>query len=281
MALTLFTVEGCLRCKIVKQFLKTAGTGYQEYDALGGGREDFNAFYRRHRSEIHRGPLGVEFPIVWDQKVVRQGLPMVLAHVKSGSALSGFFRPGSLQGPWVDGIQISGGDPDHGAKLLELLAYLKGQALKIQVETNGLNVDLLKAVIAGGLADRVIMAVKGPLNLYASILQRAVDPEEITESINVVSQCKDYQFITEIAPIYRGKSSPGQLSYLTQTEIAETARLIKASAGDSRQPYRLSAFDPEAAEDERLRQCEPLAPDLLFRYRSMARKHQFKTEIAA
>jgi len=70
-----------------------------------------------------------------------------------------------------------------------------------------------------------------------------------------------------------------RFSYITPEEIAEVAHLIEVSAGDNIQPYKLKRFDPRDAEDDGLQECEPLAKHDLFKYRTMARRHQFKTEI--
>ena len=279
MPITIYSAKGCLRCKIVKQFLNDRGRTYQDVDALGEGRKTFKTFYQSHREKIYRGPDGVEFPIYSDGETVRQGLPMVLAHLIAGSALKGFFKHGLLHGQWVDGIHISGGDPAHGEEFLNVLLYLKQQRLKLQVETNGVNAPLLEQVLERGLAERVIMEVKGPLELYGSLLTQAADPQEIKRSIARVSQCADYYFYTAIAPIIRKNDDLEPFSYITPLEIAEAARLIKEAAGDNRQPYRLRAIDPRTADDPRLRGCEALAKNELFRYRTMARKHQFKTEL--
>jgi len=134
-------------------------------------------------------------------------------------------------------------------------------------------------VLERGLADRVIMEVKGPLELYDSLLPKPFDPEEIKKSIALVSQCDDYYFYSTISPIMRKKGDLEQFSYITPEEIAEAAHLIKMAAGDNRQPYRLKGFDPRATENERLQEAETLAQHELFKYRTMARKHQFKTEI--
>jgi pyruvate formate lyase activating enzyme len=278
MPITIYSAKGCLRCKIVKQFLNDRGRTYRDFDALGEGRADFRAFYQDNREKIHRGPDGVEFPIFCDGDIIRQGLPMVLAHLIAGPALNDFFKHGLLHGQWVDGIQISGGDPAHGAEFLNVLFHLKQQRLKLQIDTNGVNAPLLEQVLERNLADRVIMEVKGPLKLYNSLLSQPVDPQEIKRSIALVSKCDDYCFYTSIAPIIREKGELGQLSYITPQEIAEAALLIKEAAGDSRQPYRLRAFDPRTADDTKLRGCEALAKNELFKYRTMARKHQFKTE---
>jgi pyruvate formate lyase activating enzyme len=281
MAITIYSAKGCLRCKIVKQFLNDSDRAYQDYDALDTGRENFRVFYQKNRQKIHRGPDGVEFPILYDGETIRQGLPMAVAHLVAGSALNGFFRHGLLHGQWLDGIHISGGDPAHGRKFLDVLDFLKQQKLKLQIDTNGLNADLLGQVLEQGLADRVIMEVKGPLELYDSLLQQPVDPAEIKKSIALVSQCEDYYFYSTIAPFVRKQRDGEQISYITPEEIAGAAALIKAAAGDNRQPYRLKPFDPQTSNDVRLKGCAALAGNELFKYKSMARKHQFKTEIMA
>jgi pyruvate-formate lyase-activating enzyme len=204
---------------------------------------------------------------------------MVLAHLVTGSDLSGFFSHGSLRGPWVDGIHISGSDETHGEKLLDVLTLLKNQRLKLQIETNGPNAALLELVLERKLADRVLMEVKGPLELYDSLFVQPVDPDEVKKSIALVSGCADYYFYTVIAPIIRQKSDLGQPGYITPEEISHTSLLIKEAAGDSRQPYKLKAWDPQTADDARLQGCEALAKNELFKYRTMARKHQFKTEL--
>ena len=205
MPITIYSAKGCLRCKIVKQFLDDNGRTYQDVDALSEGRKPFREFYQNNREKIYRGPDGVEFPIYSDGETVRQGLPMVLAHLIAGSALKGFFKHGLLHGQWVDGIHISGGDPAHGEEFLNVLSYLKQQRLKLQVETNGLNASLLEQVLERGLAERVVMEIIGPLELYDSLLGQAVDPREIKRSIARVSQCEDYYFYSTIAPIIREK----------------------------------------------------------------------------
>jgi len=279
MPITIYSAPGCLRCKIVKQFLDENGRTYQDVDALGEGRKTFSDFYRNHRDQIHRGPDGVEFPIISENETVRQGLPGVLAHLIAGPALQGFFKPGLLHGRWVDGIHISSGDPAHGETLLEVLTLLKRQQLKLQLETNGVNASLLEQVLDRRLADRVIMEVKGSLKLYDSLLAQPVDPQEIKRSIARVCQCDDYYFYTTIAPLDRKNNDLEPCSYITPAEIAAAARLIKEAAGDSRQPYRLKAFDPRTADDPKLQGCAALAKNELFKYRTMARKHQFGTEL--
>jgi len=279
MSITIFSATGCVRCKVTRQFLKERGLAFRDHDALGEGREVFKAFYQKNRLNIYRGPDGIEFPVYSDGEVIRQGLPAVLGHLVPGPVLNGFFKPGVLGGQWVDGIHISGGDPAGSKKFLEVLHYLKKQGFKLQIETNGLNANLLQKVLDRKLADRIIMEVKGPLDLYPVILQQPVDPGEIEKSMALVATCDEYSFVTTIAPVVRETGDPGRIGYITPEEVAAAALLIKTATGDNRQPYRLCPFDPKPADNQRLKTIEALAPNALFSYRTQARRHQVKTEI--
>lgn len=279
MSITLYTAAGCVRCRMVQQFLKERGLTYGDYDALGEGKEAFRSFYQANRQKIYRGTDGVEFPLFCDGDVIRQGLPGVIAHLVAGPLLTGFFTHGRKHGQWIDGIDVSGGEPAYGEEFKEVLIYLKKQGFKIQIDTNGLNADLLASVIEHKLADCVIMEVKGSLDLYGLLLQPPVDPAEIEKSIILVSNFSDYRFFTTIAPIVRQPGDPPEISYITPEEVAQAAKLIKTATGDHRQPYGLRFLDPKNADDERLRTYEVLSSSALFQYRTLARKHQFKTEI--
>jgi len=279
MSITLYTAAGCVRCRMVRQFLKKRGLTYRDHDALGEGKEAFRSFYQVNRQKIYRGADGVEFPLFCDGDVIRQGLPGVIAHLIAGSSLTGFFTHNRKHGQWIDGIHVSGGEPAYGEEFQEVLIYLKKQGFKIQIDTNGLNADLLASVIEHKLADCVIMEVKGSLDLYGLLLQPPVDPAEIEKSIILVSNFSDYRFFTTIAPIVRQPGDPPEISYITPEEVAQAAKLIKTATGDHRQPYGLRFLDPKNADDERLRTYEVLSSSALFQYRTLARKHQFKTEI--
>jgi pyruvate formate lyase activating enzyme len=130
MSITLFTATGCVRCRMVRQFLKERGLTYRDHDALGEGKEAFRSFYQANRQKIYRGADGIEFPLYCDGDVIRQGLPGVIAHLVAGPSLNGFFTHGRKHGQWIEGIHLSGGDPAYGEEFLEVLIYLKNRASK-------------------------------------------------------------------------------------------------------------------------------------------------------
>ena len=276
MSFTLYSTEGCARCKILKGRMAELGIPYEEYDFKSTGKEVFQQFYTANRKAVYRGPEGIEFPILTDGVAIKQGVGTALAYLEGGSAMDGFFRIGVMRKEWLDGINVSNGDPAQGEKFLTVLRYLKGMSMKLVVETNGRNADLLEKVIAENLVDKLIINVKGPLPMYSALAGMHISPEEIERTIAMASKCNDYQFQTTVVPILR---SPGEVSYMTAAEVGETAKLIEAASGSKKQPYLIKFFRHGSATDPELKGLEPMAPNQLFPYRTAARAYQVGVEI--
>ena len=83
MGITLYTAPDCIRCKIVKAFLAERGLAYDTID-FKADAQDFNTFYRTNRKAIYRNPEGVEFPLVADGQVIKQGSGEIIAYLLSG-----------------------------------------------------------------------------------------------------------------------------------------------------------------------------------------------------
>ncbi len=271
---TIYSATGCTRCKIIMAKMRQLGIGYQEHDMKAEGKEAFQRFYAANRRAIYRGQDGVEFPILTDGATIRQGLGPALAWLQAGTdGLAGFFRIGVLHKEWLDGIDVSGGDAAEADAFLTVLRELKKNAMKLEIATDGKNAALLETVVREGLADRLVMNVRGPLALYDRLAGGPRDGDEIRRSIAIVAAFPAKQFVTTVAPLRR---ADGETAYLTPGEVAEAAALI---AADKQQPYLLRLFRPESAGDEALRQVAPLTAGQFLPYRSAARAHQVKTEI--
>lgn len=268
MSKILFTATGCTRCKIVKRYMGEHGISYIEKDIKVEGKEEFQTFYKINRNVIYRGPDGIEFPIFTDSVEIRQGIGATIAYLHSGVKLDGYFTVGSLHREWVDGIHISGGNPEYARDFIEVLRYLKNNNLKLQLDTNGKNSLILEQVLAEGLGDAVIMHVLGPVNLYGRILGEGVDADDIKKSIALTSRFPQYRYETNIIPVIRGKGEPESISYLTPDEIAEVARLIEEVTGSKKHPYFIRPMSKVAKDDR-----------MLFAYRTAARAFQVFAEV--
>lgn len=276
MSITIYSATGCTRCKIVKGFMEDKGISYEEHDMKAEGKEAFQKFYGANRKAIFRGPDGVEFPIIVDGTEIRQSIAATIAYLHGGKNLDGFFSVGTLHKEWVNGIHVSGGDSEHAEEFLEVLRFLKSNNMKLQIDTNGKNADILKRILDEGLAEVMIMNVLGPRELYSTILGEEVDTEEIAKSMALVMQFPEYKFETTIAPVIR---QDGEISYLTPTEIGATAKFIKEGTGNMKAPYLLKLFKPKECKDARFKGVEALAGSDVFPYRTQARAHQVFVEI--
>ena len=74
MPITIYSATGCVRCRVVREFLNEDVLPFQDYDALSEGEEEFRSFYQSNRQKIYRGPDGVEFPVYHEGDIIRQGL---------------------------------------------------------------------------------------------------------------------------------------------------------------------------------------------------------------
>lgn len=276
MSNTIYTATGCTRCKIVKDFMKKQGVDYVEKNIKEDGNKDFREFYRKNRKSIFRGSMGVEFPVFTDGEKIRQGIGAAIAYIYAGEKLDKFFSVGTLHKEWVDGIHVSTGKPEYAEDFLEVLRYLKKNNMKLQIDTNGLNSNILKQIFDEKLADKVIMNVVGPENLYSDILGKDIDFNEIKNTIELVPKFPEYQFQTTIVPVLRQEN---EITYMTKNELSETAKMIKEITGSMKNPYLIKFFNPKEAEDERLKSMAALPQEKLLSYRTAARSYQVFTEV--
>lgn len=272
----IFTATGCARCKITKRFMQQQNIDYDEFDIKAEGKDAFARFYRENRKDIYRDNDGVEFPVFSDGSAIRQGVGVVIGYLMTGDGLSGFIKRSALHGEWIDGFDISGGNPANAGKLLQVLAFLKQNGLKIQATTDGRNASVLEQVIDKSMADRVIMEVRGPASLYSRLLGEEISSDEIFRSIALTARSPQYSFYTTVAPFVR---VDGAVSYLTPEEIGETARMIEEASGSKKHPYLLKGWNPKNLLDDRIKSAEPLPDSAMFKYRTAARRYQVMTEI--
>lgn len=272
MSLELYTAAGCLRCKVAKSFLAEKDRDFSEID-INEDDQAFAKFYRQNRGAIHRGPEGLEFPILYDGAQVVQGVGEILAWLQAGEALKGFISRSELLHGWIDGLDVSGGDPARARDFLMVLRHLHAGGIKIQLQTNGRNSDILAACQKEALADKVIMNLLGPAEVYADL---GIPQKEVDESLRLLTGFSDYLVKTWVGPALR---ADGEVHTLSPEEVGRAAAWVVEATGERKHPYVLAASDPSGAEDERLKGLDPVPANALLKYRTAARRHLVKTEV--
>jgi pyruvate formate lyase activating enzyme len=121
---------------------------------------------------------------------------------------------------WIDGVTVTGGEPTGRKNLPNLLRILREYGVKIKLDTNGSNPQMLEDLICSGLIDAVSMDVKAPIDssAYSAVAGVPDDIETIKRSIRLLRR-------SAIEVTYRTTAIPGLV------EEPELAR-IREALGD-------------------------------------------------
>lgn len=114
----------------------------------------------------------------------------------------------------LDGVCVTGGEPTMHKYLPEFLMKIKNRGLKIKLDTNGTNPEMLANIIDNKLADYIAMDIKGPLEDYEKICGCEVDAEKIKKSIEQVKRMFDYEFRLTAVPGLINKENIGKIGEL-------------------------------------------------------------------
>jgi pyruvate formate lyase activating enzyme len=114
------------------------------------------------------------------------------------------------KGKKIDGVCICGGEPTIHRDLPDFISKIKEMGLKVKLDTNGSNPDILKKC----QVDYVAMDVKTSLSRYHEICWIKNIQEKIKESIDyLINQKKiEYEFRTTLVPELVGVDELAELS---------------------------------------------------------------------
>ncbi len=97
----------------------------------------------------------------------------------------------------LDGVVITGGEPCLQKELPEFIKEVKSFGFAVKLDTNGSLPNMLEKVLPD--VDYVAMDIKAPLDKYSLIVNRHVDIEKISQSIDMImSYGVDYEFRTTV-----------------------------------------------------------------------------------
>ncbi len=101
----------------------------------------------------------------------------------------------------LQGVVFTGGEPTLHSDIAEYMADIKALGLRIKLDTNGSNPQLLKKLIAAGLPDYIAMDIKAPFIKYKVITCCSVNQQALQQSIDLIAASGiDHQF----KPLYSG-----------------------------------------------------------------------------
>jgi pyruvate formate lyase activating enzyme len=104
----------------------------------------------------------------------------------------------SLSPKVYDGVVVSGGEPTVHHTLPNLLLLVKQKGMKVRLDTNGYNPDLLERLIAESLVDEVAMDYKLPLDMYHMVGYS--DFDAVRKSMELIAERGNGYLRTTLVP---------------------------------------------------------------------------------
>jgi len=159
---------------------------------------------------------------------------------------------------FIDGVCVSGGEPTVHSGLPDFLAKIKALGLKVKLDTNGSNPEMLRTVIAERLVDFISMDVKSSPARYAEATGADVDVLVVGESVKIIMASGiDYEFRTTVVP-----------GFFDENVLEGICNMISGARG-----YVLQQFSPrDTLVDEGLRSIKVFTKQDLERFASLAGK---------
>ena len=163
---------------------------------------------------------------------------------------------------FLDGVCITGGEPTLHKDLPQLCATIKELGLKVKLDTNGSNPEMLCSLIKEKLVDYIAMDVKAPLRArdYSRVAGVDINDElrRIEKSIDIIiSSGIDHEFRTTVIKGVHGED-----------EVEAIARSLQGA-----KRYVLQKFVPHLAMSEELRRLEMFSDEEMDALVKAARRY--------
>ena len=101
----------------------------------------------------------------------------------------------------IEAVTISGGEPTIAKNILQFIGRLKGMGLSIKIDTNGLNPQVIRALVDEAMVDYVAIDVKTSPEKYESLSGKKIDFSKIFETIDCVrTSGMEYEIRTTCLP---------------------------------------------------------------------------------
>lgn len=161
---------------------------------------------------------------------------------------------------WIDGVVISGGEPTLSKGLYKFIKAFCDLGVKVKLDTNGTNPEVLEDLIENSMVDYIAMDIKAPLenDRYETVANVKCDIEKIKKSIKLImNRGIEYEFRTTVCP-----------KFLDKSDVEEIAMSIMDA-----DKYILQSFRPNICLNKDLHDVNPYSEELLNEMADVAGKY--------
>lgn len=178
----------------------------------------------------------------------------------------------AVRSSFIDGVVFSGGEPTlYGDSLIRVMTQIKTmqicQQLKIKLDTNGSNSELLKTLFEKKLLDFVAMDIKTSSERYDEITGFSESLSQVDESIRTIITSKvDYEFRVTVVP-----------TVISEPVLFEIGQKLSGC-----KKLVLQQFRPINTLDKTFELIQPYSKQELFSFaESLRKKFPFEVQVRA
>ena len=147
----------------------------------------------------------------------------------------------------LDGVCITGGEPTIQKDLKSFIKKIKDLGLKVKLDTNGSNPEVIKDLIDNNLIDYIAMDIKTVFSKYSLIANRNVDTLDIASSIQIIKSSNiEYEFRTTVVKEF---VSYEDLMFILDYLNCKNYYLQKFEDRESNIVYHLDSYSEEELKD--------------------------------
>jgi pyruvate formate lyase activating enzyme len=108
----------------------------------------------------------------------------------------------------IEGLVISGGEPTLCKGLFDFIEKVKETGMKVKLDTNGYNPDVLEKLVSSGSLDYIAMDIKNSFERYEMTVGVSLDIDKIKKSIHLIKNSGvDYEFRTTLIKEFHDEES--------------------------------------------------------------------------
>ncbi len=151
---------------------------------------------------------------------------------------------------WIDGVVITGGEPTVFNDLSFLISEFRRADLKIKLDTNATNPDVIKKLLDDKMLDYVAIDIKTSFDKYDAVTKSEGLGENVRETTEaVILAGVSHEFRTTVVP---GLCEP--------QDVVQIAKYL-SEAGAER--YYIQQFNPQTVLVKKLKMLRPFPSEIL------------------
>jgi len=164
----------------------------------------------------------------------------------------------------IDGLVITGGEPTIHPDLPEFIDKIREKGLKIKLDTNGAEPDMVEALFMRRKLDYIALDIKTSFDKYHLVTDKKDSRESVLKTIRTV-------MLSDVPYEFRMTCVPG---IVNEEDLENIGEIIKGA-----KKVCLQQFRPDITLDDKFKEVQPYGKEDLQRFKGILLKYVEHVEI--